>query len=99
MKNLLALIAVLAIAGGFFAFKSAPAVPSYEYSQVTTIESVVPGGAGRSRMLINEKGGTKDEIDMKNFFSLAGINFQNINNNELLYPTKMKGLNGKIGFL
>lgn len=93
MKNVLALIAIIAVVGGFFAFKPAPAVPAYEYSQLTTIESVVPGGTGRSRMLINEKGGTKDEIDMKNFFSLAGINFQNINNNEQLILEKISQMN------
>ncbi len=93
MKNALAIFAAIVLVGGFFAFKSAPKVIAYEYSQMTTIESVVPGGLGRSRMLINEKGGSKDEIDMKNFFSLGGINFGNINNNEQLILEKLTQMN------
>ncbi|TDB66099.1 hypothetical protein EZE20_09875 [Arundinibacter roseus] len=79
--------------GGFFAFKSAPKVVAYDYTQITTIESVVPGGLGRSRMLVNEKGGMKEELDMKNFFSIAGINFQNINTNEQLILEKVSQMN------
>lgn len=93
MKNALAIFAFLLLIGGFFAFKPAPKAVSYDYSQMTTIESVVPGGLGRSRMLINEKGGNKDEIDMKNFFSLGGINFGNINNNEQLILEKISQMN------
>jgi len=93
MKNALALFAVLVLVGGFFAFKTAPKVVAYEYTQMTTIESVVPGGLGRSRMLINEKGATKDELEMKNFFSLGGINFGNINSNEQLILEKLTQMN------
>ncbi len=54
----------------------------YEYQQVTVIESVVPGGLGRSRMLVNDSKGNLEEIKLKNFFSLVGINFGNIKNND-----------------
>jgi hypothetical protein len=90
---LLTVIVGLTALVAFTASTSSPKVVAYDYSQVTTIESVVAGGLGRSRMLVNEKGGTKDEIDMKNFFSLAGINFQNINTNEQLILEKISQMN------
>jgi hypothetical protein len=52
--------------------------------QVTTIESVVGGGVGRSRVVITKEDGTQDEKDMENLFSVMGINFKNIKSNELL---------------
>jgi hypothetical protein len=96
MKKYVLLLAVavcLIALAAFTTSTTSPKVVAYEYSHVTTIESVVAGGLGRSRMLINEKGGTKDEIDMKNFFSLAGINFQNINTNEQLILEKISQMN------
>lgn len=55
---------------------------AYEYKQVTVIESVIPGGLGRSRMLVNDKKGKLEEIKLKNFFSLTGINFGNVKKND-----------------
>lgn len=66
----------------------APAAPSttqkvtYEYKQITAIESVVPGGLGRSRLLTTDDGGQMREKDLKNFYSMVGINFDNIANND-----------------
>ena len=51
---------------------------SYVYLQASTIESVVAGGAGRSRLIATYPNGTKTEEKLENFFSLAGINFGNI---------------------
>ena len=65
---------------------------SYEYTQVTTIESVVPGGLGRSRMITTSEKGNLDEIKMKNFFSLAGINFGNVRQNDELIANKITSL-------
>jgi hypothetical protein len=54
----------------------------YEFQQITTIESVVPMGLGRSRMIATTPTGTMEEIKMENFFSAAGINFGNIRTND-----------------
>ena len=50
----------------------------YEYTQMTTIESVIPGGIGRSRMITTKPNGELDEVKMENFFSIVGINFGNV---------------------
>lgn len=82
-----------------------------EFKIVTTIESIVPGGAGRSRIIENgtevdysefttvrSKDGkdktSKDRSDVKieelkettlvNFYSMVGINFQNIASNDAM---------------
>jgi hypothetical protein len=52
------------------------------YVQITTIESVVGGGVGRSKMVITKEDGSQEEKDMENLFSIAGINFKNIRQNE-----------------
>ncbi|WP_149867286.1 hypothetical protein [Solirubrum puertoriconensis] len=54
----------------------------YQYMQMTTIESIVAGGLGRSRVLFTpEFKGTK-EAQMENLFSLTGINIGNVKTNE-----------------
>ncbi len=85
--------------------------PIYEFKIVTSVESIVPGGIGRSRIIENgaevdytqfttvrSKDGkdktSKDRGDVKiddlsettlvNFYSLAGINFQNIASNDAM---------------
>lgn len=65
---------------------------AYDYKQVTVIESVVPGGLGRSRMLDNDPKGNLEEIKLKNFFSLVGINFGNIKKNDEKITTKVSEL-------
>ncbi len=71
---------------GAFSFRSpAPdgnSHPAYMYKQITTIESVIPGGLGRSRILSTDDNGQVLEKDLKNFYSLVGINFDNIANND-----------------
>lgn len=89
---------------------------SYEYRIVTSIESVVPMGLGRSRIISaqeeknykdytssrteenNKQNKTKrgdakvddfDETKILNFFSAAGINFQNIASNDALLSSKV----------
>ncbi len=49
---------------------------------VTTIESVVGGGFGRSKMIITKEDGSQEERDMENLFSLTGMNLKNIKSNE-----------------
>ncbi|MCC7231683.1 MAG: hypothetical protein IT242_01965 [Bacteroidia bacterium] len=70
---------------GIFAFRSPNTAADnviYEYKQITTIESVVPGGLGRSRMVTTDPDGNYKEQDMENFFSLVGINFGNVRKND-----------------
>lgn len=78
MKKLLALfIIVTALSTETFAQQK-----PLQYMQVTTIESVVGGGVGRSKMVISNSDGTQEERDLENLFSLTGINFKNIKSNE-----------------
>lgn len=90
-----------------------------EYKVVTIVESIVPAGLGRSR-IIETKGTvdvndyTTDNVDGKskqgdvkrtdvkvdsyaetkllNFYSIAGINFQNIASNDALISSKINEL-------
>ncbi len=71
---------------GVFSFKS-PAPDNggrtvYMYKQITTVESVIPGGMGRSRVLYTDDNGQVIDKELKNFYSLVGINFDNIANND-----------------
>lgn len=93
------------------------------YKVVTIIESIVPGGIGRSRMIetkteldydefsTERTDGKKsnqgdirrrdikvdefEETKMLNFYSLTGINFQNIASNDALIASKMNELTEK----
>jgi len=53
-----------------------------QFMQITTVESVVAGGIGRSKLLITNADGSQKEADLDNLFSLAGINFKNIKDND-----------------
>lgn len=55
---------------------------SQQFMQVTTVESVLAGGLGRSRMIITNPDGSQKESDLDNLFSMVGINFKNIRQNE-----------------
>ena len=88
----------------------------FQYKIVTTIESVVPGGMGRSRIIENgtevdytqftttrtkegKEKTDKDRSDVKidnlkestlvNFYSLVGINFQNIASNDAMITSML----------
>lgn len=65
-----------------FAFAQAQTAVKYEWKQMTAIESVVPGGLGRSRLITTDTKGEVVEIKLENFFSLVGINFGNIKEND-----------------
>ena len=64
------------------------AVP--KFLQVTTIESVVGGGAGRSKIIITKEDGSQEERELENLFSMTGINFKNIRSNESAIITTLK---------
>lgn len=91
-----------------------------EYKVVTIVESIVPGGLGRSRIIENNsevdlEGSTTErtngtdskqgkvkrkdlkvdelsETKLLNFYSLTGINFQNIASNDGMIAAKMTEL-------
>jgi uncharacterized protein YcfL len=56
--------------------------PAKQFMQITTVESVLAGGLGRSKMIITNADGTQKETDLENLFSLVGINFKNIKQND-----------------
>lgn len=94
-----------------------------DYKVITIVESIVPGGAGRSRIIengteLNVEDFTTTRTDGKkskqnsvsrsnakvkkfaeskllNFYSLVGINFQNIASNDALIASKMNELSNK----
>jgi hypothetical protein len=96
------------------------AVFAQEYRVITTVESIVPMGLGRSRMLDSktpedykplttsrtngkksDQGDVKredikidsfDETKLLNFFSAAGINFQNIASNDAVITSKLNDM-------
>ena len=65
-----------------YSFRPSPVAPAYTYRQFSTIESVVPGGLGRSRVIISDAGDQEVGKDLLNFYSMVGINFKNIANND-----------------
>ena len=101
---------------GFLLVSLGSHAQAYKYKIVTTIESVVPGGVGRSRIIENgtevdytqfttvrtkegKEKTDKDRSDVKiddlkestlvNFFSLVGINFQNIASNDAMVTSML----------
>ena len=101
----------------FFIMLATTVTFAQEYRVVTTVESIVPGGIGRSRMTEpkeladykslttsrtdghkSDQGDIKrddvkinafDETKLLNFYSLAGINFQNIASNDAVITSKI----------
>lgn len=64
-------------------------VVEYEYRLFTTVESLVPGGMGRSRMVVTDSKGQETESELTNFFSMVGINFGNIAKNDKTIVNKI----------
>ena len=111
------LLIIAIIAFGFFAESKAQSV---QYKVLTSVESIVPMGIGRSRLIeekseINVDNFTTERTDGKkskqknvkrsdakvdrfaetkllNFYSVAGINFQNIASNDALLSSKINKL-------
>lgn len=77
MKRL-SFIAFLCLALG----SGAMAQSAKQYMFLTSIESIVPGGMGRSKMITTKPDGQQTEEDLRNFYSLVGINFGNIKDND-----------------
>jgi hypothetical protein len=98
----------------------AVAQAQYEYKIVTSVESIVPMGVGRSRVIENngqinaeelttdrnsgndsQQGSVKrrdvkidelSETKLLNFYSMTGINFQNIASNDAVLTSKINNL-------
>ena len=96
------------------------AMAQYEYKIITSVESIVPMGLGRSRVIENngqvnaeeltternsgndsKQGGIKrgdvkidelSETKLLNFYSMVGINFQNIASNDAVLTSKINNL-------
>jgi hypothetical protein len=82
MKTLVsgAAIGIALFAGYSFRAEDKPA--RYIHRQFSTVESVVPGGLGRSRIIISDDAGQEVGKDLLNFYSMVGINFKNIASND-----------------
>jgi hypothetical protein len=94
MKNQIFVLGLsMAMIVSIFAFNTPS--PSYEYMAFTTIESIVPGGAGRSRMLIDGGDGTLDEQKIKNLYSMMGIKMENIFENDQDVVSKLNDLSNE----
>ena len=92
-KIILSCVCLTIVLFAGYAFK--PSQAKTTYTQITTIESVVPGGLGRSRMVTTSSEGSIKEIDMENFFSFVGINFGNVRKNDNMITDKINEMTGQ----
>ena len=93
MKRIRTILALFTLGGAALAmmsFRSAHTVVAHRYMQITTVESVVAGGFARSRMIATDKEGAVEEVKLENFYSLSGINFQNIRFNDAQITSKIE---------
>lgn len=90
MKRTLILLIVL---GCFYSptFAQDTVAAKPDFIHITTVESILGGGVGRSKMIITKTDGSSEEKEMNNLFSLVGINFKNIKQNEVNIITTLKG--------
>ncbi len=77
-----------------FLFLALASFAQDKFIQVTTVESIIPGGLGRSKMIITKEDGTQTESDLENLYSMVGINFGNIKQNDVAVLTKINNLLG-----
>jgi hypothetical protein len=83
MKKIILCIALFfIIQSNLHAQEAKPVQPHKQFMQITTVESIISGGLGRSKIIITHADGTQSENDLENLFSLVGINFGNIKDNE-----------------
>jgi hypothetical protein len=94
MNKVNTILAVIALGAGSIALMSfkntEKEAVAHRYLQITTIESVVPGGFARSRMIATDKNGGVEELKLENFYSMMGINFQNIRFNDAQITSKIE---------
>jgi len=82
MRKLLFLLVIALAATVQLSAQDIKAETGKQFLQINTVESVVSGGFGRSKMIITYPDGSQKESDLENLFSLTGINFKNIKENE-----------------
>lgn len=87
-------VTILSFSTQIFAGENNPPIV-YQYKQITAVESVIPGGLGRSRILTTDDGGQMLEKELKNFYSLVGINFENICNNDRVIVDRLNDLSNQ----
>ena len=89
MKKLIVVLAIfITLSSGAFAQEQP--ISNSKFMQITTIESVVAGGFGRSRMIVTKEDGTQEEKDLENLFSMTGLNLKNIKSNESMILLTLK---------
>jgi hypothetical protein len=82
MKKVIAVLLVAVVMCSNLAAQEITTKPNKKFMQINTVESVVNGGLGRSKMIITNADGSQTESELENLFSLVGINFKNIKSNE-----------------
>jgi hypothetical protein len=87
----------LVVAGAFVGFSSFEKAKTTQtgtkYMMMTTIESIIPAGLGRSRMYVTDENGKQTEdLKMENLYSMVGINMDNINTNNSMVVMKLQQL-------
>lgn len=81
LKNSLLTIGIIGTMAFLFSFTNKyTANTVYEYRTMTTVESLIEGGAGRSKLMTNID--KYEEKKMLNMYSLVGINFKNLASND-----------------
>ena len=89
-NSIFMVVVLLTVLGSIWAFRPVPA--KYNYMNVTVVESIIPGGLGRSRMIITMSSGNAVEADIENLYSMVGINFGNISKNDKKIIEKINSL-------
>lgn len=92
------IIAALVVVGSLFLYSFNTPTPQegqVKWLQITVVESVIPGGAGRSRMITIDDQGKTDEVKINNFFSFVGLNFDNIRENDQMVTNEIQELTNK----
>lgn len=82
--GLLIIALVASLIMGFKSNSEHEVKEEYLWQQMTAVESVIPGGVGRSRLITQDSEGNLEEVKMENFFSIGGINFGNVRTNDQL---------------
>lgn len=82
MKKIILVLVIALATGSSLNAQDLKPETNKQFMQVNTIESVVAGGLGRSKMIITNPDGSQKEADLENLFSMTGINFKNIKDNE-----------------
>lgn len=82
MKKIVLLLFIALLTGVDLIAQEAKSEAGKQFMQINTVESVVAGGLGRSKMIVTNPDGSQKELDLENLFSMTGINFKNIKENE-----------------